>query len=69
MVVIINLLIKKLETIRDIECIRNKYNDLDHPWIINFPETMFEETYIINRLIFLIIRMAFDAMQYYDIKY
>lgn len=54
MVVIINLLIKKLETIRDIECIRNKYNDLDHPWIINFPETIFEETYIINRLTFLI---------------
>lgn len=59
MVVIINLLIKKLETIRDIECIRNKYNDLDHTWIINFPETMFEETYIISRLTFLIIRIRY----------
>lgn len=43
----------------DIECIRNKYNDLNHPWIINFPETMFEETYIINRLTFLIIRIRY----------
>lgn len=59
MIVIINLLIKKLEIIRDIECIRNKYNDLDHPWIINFPETMFEETYIISRLTFLIIRIRY----------
>lgn len=59
MVVIINLLIKKLEIIRDIECIRNKYIDLDHTWIINFPETMFEETYIINRLTFLIIRIRY----------
>lgn len=59
MVVIINLLIKKLKIIRDIECIRNKYIDLDHTWIINFPETMFEETYIINRLTFLIIRIRY----------
>lgn len=58
MIVIINLLIKKLETTY-IECIRNKYNDLDHPWIINFPETMFEETYIISRLTFLIIRIRY----------